>query len=626
MTSSLLSNVAAWLATYLIHSTILLVGAVLVSRIATLRPRVQDALWKVALVGGLATATGQITLGVTPFAGRLAVGPTAGAAASSALAHSSVTLETPTSSARAPQPRNKAPRPQLADSPAIVPAQPTSAESVRSPIDSPATMSMIALIVVGIWGALAAALLLMTLAGAYRIARSIGTRRILTNSSANDTLQRLCTRAGYDGVVHLSASHTLEVPVAFGVTRREICVPERALRELNDHQLESMLAHELAHIAYRDPLWRLVSTAIARALFVQPLNHIATRKLAACSELLADDWAVQHTGRPLALARCLTVVAGWTQGRPLPRTVAAMAVTGSGLGHRVRRLIAGTPHSNRVGRWLAPVAAAALGTIAWTAPGARAAVVSNTAAPPPLALPTVVAATNRSTPSTPRVSPPVPTPQPATPATPPAAATPPTPPVPARPKRHTDRVRDLLSLASPNAIKWFNVAEALIGADELEQFLDDLDELTSHTPDLAALAQELETLLADVLKHGGSFDVDIDIDIPDISLPDIDIQIPPKPAKPPKRTHRKASPHHDRARDRAARAHQRHLRNHKKALKRAKRARKQALQYAQRTRDRMRRARRLSRPQRALHEALRREQQRHRREIERLLRQHRAQP
>ncbi|HEU4456000.1 MAG TPA: hypothetical protein VFR81_23240, partial [Longimicrobium sp.] len=52
---------AAWLLTYLVHSTLLIGAAWAVSR-RVRRMAVHDLLWKVALVGGVATATLQLAL------------------------------------------------------------------------------------------------------------------------------------------------------------------------------------------------------------------------------------------------------------------------------------------------------------------------------------------------------------------------------------------------------------------------------------------------------------------------------------------------------------------------------------------------------------------------------------
>src|SRR5690606_21762335 len=132
--------------------------------------------------------------------------------------------------------------------------------------------------------------------------------------------------------------------------------------------------------------------AVCRGLFIQPLNRLVAARLEASSEMLADDWAVEQTARPLALARCLTEVAGRVArplgasvpaaarpgsrpgrraGRPIA-AVPAMARQGSGLGRRVRRLIAaGDMRRGRSReRWLVPVIAALFALLVFAAPGA----------------------------------------------------------------------------------------------------------------------------------------------------------------------------------------------------------------------------------------------------------------
>jgi len=65
--------IASWLLTYLIHSSVLLAGAWLASRaLGERRLALQEAVLRVALVGGLLTASLQIGLGVEPLAGAFA--------------------------------------------------------------------------------------------------------------------------------------------------------------------------------------------------------------------------------------------------------------------------------------------------------------------------------------------------------------------------------------------------------------------------------------------------------------------------------------------------------------------------------------------------------------------------
>src|ERR1051326_5294619 len=66
-----------WLLTYAAHSTLLLVGAWLLS-IRLRSHAVRETLWKTALFGAFLTATAQVVLGVTPLLGRVVLGAPAG--------------------------------------------------------------------------------------------------------------------------------------------------------------------------------------------------------------------------------------------------------------------------------------------------------------------------------------------------------------------------------------------------------------------------------------------------------------------------------------------------------------------------------------------------------------------
>src|SRR5262245_20439298 len=68
----------SWLATYGLHSTLFLGGAWLLCRLRP--PRVErnrERVWKLALVGGVLSASLQLALGALPLLGRLELGPMA---------------------------------------------------------------------------------------------------------------------------------------------------------------------------------------------------------------------------------------------------------------------------------------------------------------------------------------------------------------------------------------------------------------------------------------------------------------------------------------------------------------------------------------------------------------------
>ena len=118
------------------------------------------------------------------------------------------------------------------------------------------------------------------------------------------------------------------------------------------------LAHEIAHVIRRDPAWRILVGTIERTFFFQPLNRVARAKLCDSAEFLCDQWAVQQTRSPLALARCLSIVASWAS--PASDRISAGASTmargDSPIVRRVTRILneAARPARRPSAVWLAP--------------------------------------------------------------------------------------------------------------------------------------------------------------------------------------------------------------------------------------------------------------------------------
>ena len=159
-------------------------------------------------------------------------------------------------------------------------------------------------------------------------------------------LEQLTPRSEAADVARVSRSH-LASPARSHSAVAEICLPESALTELDLEEQRVMLAHELAHLARRDPLWLAFASVVERVLWIQPLNRVARRRIATSAEFLCDEWAVRRTGSGVALARCLAQVAEWIQTSPLGVPVAGMAEERSLLVSRVETLLAGRDRISR---------------------------------------------------------------------------------------------------------------------------------------------------------------------------------------------------------------------------------------------------------------------------------------
>ncbi len=157
--------------------------------------------------------------------------------------------------------------------------------------------------------------------------------------------------------------------VAGGLRRPSVVLSTWLLEHLDRHELESVVTHELAHLARRDYLTRWLARLLRDATIYLPGAWYALRVLEADEELSADALAVSATGRPLAMASALgkvwramsTAEYGGLAGAPGYAAGSADLIE-----ERLERLISGRalPTSAVLGRLVASVSLVAMGEVA----------------------------------------------------------------------------------------------------------------------------------------------------------------------------------------------------------------------------------------------------------------------
>ncbi len=373
MGAELIPRVGSWLLTYLIHSTLLLGVTWLLTRRLVHAPAVRDILWKAALVGGLATATLQVGLGYEPWGGAMAL--RLGAAAARQTDASVQRRESTWSGTLMPAivqgPRSDGDGLHGAERPVTQPAPVTDARQADAPATTPRERRGVAEWILPIalsgWAVLGSALAVLYLVQRRRAMRRIGPRLPVVNRALEAMLGDLRQAGKVHAAVRLTSAAGLASPVALG--HDEIVLPPAALTDLSPEQQRSMLAHELAHLARRDPAWLALSCLLERVFFIQPLNRLARIRLQEAAEYLCDDWAVTRTGSGVSLASCLVKVAEWVNAPPHPVPLAGMAEKRSQLVIRIHRLIEGrTMPSAPRSLWFLAGAVALVGFTAVAAP------------------------------------------------------------------------------------------------------------------------------------------------------------------------------------------------------------------------------------------------------------------
>jgi beta-lactamase regulating signal transducer with metallopeptidase domain len=339
----------SWLPTYLLHSTALLGALWALERTGILSRLTHgglERLWRMALFGGLASAT----LVVVPWGVRPNAPPSLLPTEAVAVrgAHASDT-------ARA-----------SVNSPVAVPvAAPAAATPpiARRSADARSAWAAIALTLATLWLAVAV-FALARLAAQWRAVRAaVAACAPLANARwhrlAADVARSLRVRT--PRIVRGAAWHS---PVL--APGRVLCLPDWSL-DADDDTVRAILVHELAHLRRHDLAWRVLHEVVSRLLWLQPLNRIAIARLELQAELACDAHATglrERTALAESLLRCAERMA-----MPSPRLACAVAGERSPLAKRVRTLLMGADTASPAQRRLrAGTAIAALVGIAVAVP------------------------------------------------------------------------------------------------------------------------------------------------------------------------------------------------------------------------------------------------------------------
>lgn len=188
---------------------------------------------------------------------------------------------------------------------------------------------------------------------------------VMNRPSLARCAHRLARQLGLRGAVAILESRQVQSPVAFGIFRPVLVLPLNFAAEFEAPQQEVMLAHELAHLARRDPLWLLACDALCAVLWWHPAVWLMRQRLRTASELAADESSLLVPRGPEVLADCLVGLARRSLGA---KRLGWLSVHGGGfrsaLGRRVERLLglgSGQHDGDRPG--VRKAASAALGVL-----------------------------------------------------------------------------------------------------------------------------------------------------------------------------------------------------------------------------------------------------------------------
>ncbi|MBW3672173.1 MAG: M56 family metallopeptidase, partial [Acidobacteria bacterium] len=170
------------------------------------------------------------------------------------------------------------------------------------------------------------------------------TRERLTEveGSWQRALARLCRKLEIRKVIGLYESALVEVPTVVGWLRPVILVPTSVFTGLTYRQIETILAHELAHIRRHDAFVNYLQSIVETLFFFHPAIWWISGRIRVEREHCCDDVALAVCRDRVAYAKALTFLEELRATPPAN----ALAATGGSLLERIRR-IAGVEERDR---------------------------------------------------------------------------------------------------------------------------------------------------------------------------------------------------------------------------------------------------------------------------------------
>jgi len=150
-------------------------------------------------------------------------------------------------------------------------------------------------------------------------------------------LMMLAEKSGINRILQVLQSGKVKVPTVIGVFRPVILIPAGIISLIPLEELESIIAHEIAHIRRFDFLINILQSLLEALFFYHPVVWILSAGVRQEREKCCDDFAVDVCGKLSIYAKALVELSEIQAGQNLP----SVALTGNKnrIIHRVERLI-----------------------------------------------------------------------------------------------------------------------------------------------------------------------------------------------------------------------------------------------------------------------------------------------
>jgi beta-lactamase regulating signal transducer with metallopeptidase domain len=320
--------------TFLLHATVLLLAVWLLERLGWLKePAWAEWAWRLALFGAF------VSVAVEAVPRRALEAEASQRQDASAVMRTAATADAPTFVARADAPAVSGDAAPPVVRPPAAGTESTSSRAFPAPLALRAPDALL-LALLALWS-LGSAVVLVRVLHQSRDVLRLRARLVREGIDASPALR--------DELHALADAMRARTPVLRLLP--DLCSPlvmSNAIllphwtEALDPRQRRAMLAHELAHLRRRDPLWRPLQRLACVPLFFHPLAWTAVRRLEALAETLCDRNAAERSGGGRPLAECLAECLARSTSTQAPRSAGwalAMAEHDAGIVSRVRDLL-----------------------------------------------------------------------------------------------------------------------------------------------------------------------------------------------------------------------------------------------------------------------------------------------
>ena len=173
--------------------------------------------------------------------------------------------------------------------------------------------------------------------------RSVGVEPVA--AEVHGVLERTAKRLRLARAVEMLQSTLVKTPVVVGYFRPVVLLPLCVVSGLPAVQLESILAHELAHICRHDYLVNLLQTLVETLFFYHPAVWWLSRQIRNERENCCDDLAMAAVGSRADYGRALLAIEELRAASP----ALSLAARGGSLLARIRRIAGCEPAPSVVG-------------------------------------------------------------------------------------------------------------------------------------------------------------------------------------------------------------------------------------------------------------------------------------